>query len=305
MKERILIIDDVGDLFEDMSNLFNDDLINVHHSKSDISDLKKNMRYDYYFIIINYDGLEHDVEIFSKYIMDYLNSLPLIFLASEDKKNYVSLTNHNMTFIKKPIDYEIFKRQFDNTMSILESYRNINDLSHFPGNFSINDVLKDKINNHSKFTVMYLDIDKFKAFTDYYGLYRANLIIKYLANLIVENVVKYGSPDDFIGHVGGDDFVIIFNDYESAKVVGDKIIEDFDLNVPSFYDEEDLENNYIPVLNRKGVLQRFGIVTLSITVVSNEFKDYNFTDEVYKQMMVIKREAKMVGGSILLQDIPD
>lgn len=152
---------------------------------------------------------------------------------------------------------------------------------------------------------MYLDIDKFKAFTDYYGLYRANLIIKYLANLIVENVVKFGSPDDFIGHVGGDDFVIIFNDYESAKVVGDKIIEDFDLNVPSFYDEEDLENNYISVLNRQGVLQRFGIVTLSVTVLSNEFKDYNSTDEVYKQMMVIKREAKMVGGSILLQDIPE
>ena len=170
---------------------------------------------------------------------------------------------------------------------------------------AINDVLKDKIDNHSKFTVMYLDIDKFKAFTDYYGLYRANLIIKYLANLIVENVVKFGSPDDFIGHVGGDDFVIIFNDYESAKVVGDKIIEDFDLNVPSFYDEEDLENNYISVLNRQGVLQRFGIVTLSVTVLSNEFKDYNSTDEVYKQMMVIKREAKMVGGSILLQDIPE
>ena len=94
----------------------------------------------------------------------------------------------------------------------------------------------------------YIDIDKFKSIDEYYGLYRCSQIIKFLSNSIYEVVKEYGSFDDFIAYVDGDDFVIIFNDYETPKLVGDRIIEVFDSNIGDFYDEEDRARNYISLL---------------------------------------------------------
>ena len=180
--------------------------------------------------------------------------------------------------------------------------KSVNDVSHLPGNYVINHVMEIKLQRNADFVVMYLDIDKFKAFYDYYGIYRSGQVIKYLSDLVIDLIEEYGEPEDFVGHVGGDDFVIICNDYKRAKIIGEKIIEGFDANISNFYDESDLENGYIEVLNRNSVMEKFPVVTLSIVSISNEVKDYSNTDEIYRDMMIVKKEAKQTMGSILVHN---
>jgi GGDEF domain-containing protein len=301
MVNRILIIKDTYES-DEISDLFKEDSeIEVSFSKSNNDDLRKNMRYDYYMIFIDYDSLETDFDKLIDYISN-LNDLSLIFLVANEKEVYDELKSHKICFIKRPYNKKVLYKQLKNNISILESYRRVNDISHYPGNFTINEVLKEKIQTGSEFAIMYLDIDQFKAYYDYYGLYQANLVLKFLARVIYDTVMEYGSSNDFIGHVGGDDFALILNGYENVTKIGEKIVQVFESSLPDFYKKKDYDNGFISVLNRKGDMQKFGFISLSVVVITNEFNDYKSADEVYKQMAVIKSKAKQMDGSVLLQD---
>ena len=102
--------------------------------------------------------------------------------------------------------------------------------------------------------------------------------------------------------MGGDDYVLILNDYDYAEKVGHEVIRQFEDNIHSFYTTEDYEKGYIEVLNRQGLKERFGVISLSIAMVSNEFHHFDSTDEVYQQMMEAKNEAKQISGSVMLCD---
>ncbi len=207
----------------------------------------------------------------------------------------------NVSFLSKSVGSEIVSKQLENSIRIMEYNRSINDISHLPGNMVINDIMNIKLKNHENFSIVYIDIDKFKSFTDYYGLYRAGKVIQFLTNLILELVDEYGSLKDFIGHVGGDDFVVIFNDYETAKMFSERLIDRFDEKVADYYDEIDVEREYIEVLNRKGVPEKFPLITVSLINVSDKSGKYESTNDIYQEMMRLKKEAKQTMGSILLQ----
>lgn len=214
-------------------------------SKSEIDDLKSKMRRDYFIIYIDYDSIDMDVNEVVDLIRKYLSSLPLIVVVSDDTSIFDETKIPHVSFMSRSIKKELFYQQLTNTIKILKYNRNIKDISHFPGNFVIGQFIHDKIENSKDFVIMYIDIDKFKSFTDYYGLFRANVLIKYLSKLLLDLIEKYGDLKDFIGHAGGDDFIIIFNDYENAKIIGEKLVEEFDKAVPSFYDPKDVEKNIL------------------------------------------------------------
>lgn len=302
--EKVFLIsdDEENKLFNNISKILNqDENIKLIQSKSTLDDLKLNMARDFFVIFIDYDELDCDVHELLHFIKVYLSSLPLIVIISEENPNFTRFGLSDAIFMPNKNVDEMFRKQLVNTIDILRYNRNINDLSHFPGNFVVNDVLNENLEKNKNFTLMYFDIDKFKSFTDYYGLVRANSLLSCLAENINSLVVEYADMKDLIAHVGGDDFVVIFNDYDAARTVGEKLVETFDAMVPEFYDEKDLERGYISVLNRKGVYEDFPLVSLSVTTISNEFKEYHSTEEIYKEMMKIKHEAKQFSGSILLQ----
>lgn len=295
-----------NDAFDDVLNVLKDivneeETFELIQSKSDIDDLNSKMRRDYFIIYIDYDNITMDVNEVVDLIRNYLSSLPLIIVVSDDTSIFDETKIPHVSFMPRSIKKEVFHQQLTNVIKILKYNRNIKDISHFPGNFVIGQFIQEKIENNRDFVIMYVDIDKFKSFTDYYGLFRANILLKYLSKLLLELIEKYGDLKDFIGHAGGDDFVIIFNDYENAKIIGDKLVEEFDKAVPSFYNPDDVEKRYIEVLDRNGVPKKFPIISVSIINISNEHKKYYSADEIYREMMVLKKQAKQYSGSILLE----
>lgn len=301
---KILLISDDAEkkLFNNFKNAITSGSdTKLFYSSSNFDDLKNNMRRDFYIIFIDYDDLTTDIDGLVDLIRTYLYSLPLIVVISEDESIFDRTKMPNVSFLSKSVGPEIVSKQLENSIRIMEYNRSINDISHLPGNMVINDIMNIKLKNHENFSIVYIDIDKFKSFTDYYGLYRAGKVIQFLTNLILELVDEYGSLKDFIGHVGGDDFVVIFNDYETAKMFSERLIDRFDEKVADYYDEIDVEREYIEVLNRKGVPEKFPLITVSLINVSDKSGKYESTNDIYQEMMRLKKEAKQTMGSILLQ----
>ena len=179
--------------------------------------------------------------------------------------------------------------------------RDANPLTRLPGNYSIMREMQARIDNKSAFSVGYVDLDYFKSFNDKYGFLRGDEIIKMIARLLTNSLRSLKSSEVFVGHIGGDDFVFIVPP-ERLDIVCKEIIKNFDLIVGNFYDEEDRIRGYIESKNRQGNPEKFPVVSVSIAVVSNEYRPIRHIGQVSAIAAEIKKRVKSMKGSNYLKD---
>ena len=182
-----------------------------------------------------------------------------------------------------------------------EMYLDTSPLTRLPGGIAIENVTNKRIAAGTPLAFCLMDIDNFKAYNDHYGYAKGNDVIQATAGLIGEAVAKYGNKDDFIGHIGGDDFVLITTPDLYPRIC-QSIIDAFDKTIPDFYDEDDRRRGHILGENRQGQEVRFPLATLSIAVVTNvkrKFKNHIQYGEVAAEM---KEHAKTVAGSVFMVD---
>ncbi len=115
----------------------------------------------------------------------------------------------------------------------------------------------------------YVDLDNFKAFNDYFGLARADAVIRQTGDLMREVVQRLGGAGDFIGHIAGDDFVMVVDGSRVDAVCGE-LIARFDRLIPLYYDREERRRGFIEGQDRWGVLRRFPLMTVSIAALGLE-----------------------------------
>ncbi len=304
--KNVVVIDDAGDFFEELSDAFYDDLeIIIKWVNSDFESLKQFLKRDTYMILINMDGLKTDLMELVDFIQNNLFFLALPIMVISDDEDFVrnppKLGSLLFNSILKPSNMDDLKSLLEFFIEVLEYNRNINDISGLPGNKIISSRLLYEISQNTKFAFVFLDLDKFKEFGEYFGLYKASQVIYILANIIDQSIKKYGSFEDFIGHVGGDDFILILKDYRSADVICNDIIAKFDEKIREFYDEEDLERGYIETINRSGEVERFSIMTISVVSMNyTDFKNQSF-DQVFRSLNEIKKKTKLIEGSVMLK----
>ena len=180
----------------------------------------------------------------------------------------------------------------------IESNRNQNALSGLPGSNVITSQLIEKVQSGKDFAMMYIDLDNFKEYNEYYGFYKGDKVILFLMKTLYDVMGECGIENDFVGHVGGDDFIMIVQNPDIVKEVGKRIISHFDKGIKSYYKEQDLKKGYIDARNRKGEIERINIMSISIIVVyADEFRTTQ-QGEMYKKIMLYKKQAKMVKGSV-------
>ncbi len=172
-----------------------------------------------------------------------------------------------------------------------------NPLTRLPGGVAIENVLKKRLESGEYLAFCMLDLDNFKSFNDRYGYAKGNEVIRTTAEVIREAVVNHGADDDFVGHIGGDDFALIVKNTNYKKIC-EAIIRKFDLKVLSFYKPEDKLRGYIEGVTRQGLKVRFPIMSISIAVVTNEnVKNMNHI-EIAEIAAELKEHAKSQQGSI-------
>lgn len=146
------------------------------------------------------------------------------------------------------------------------------------------------------FSVLYLDLDNFKAYNDVYGFLKGDEIIKFTANTILRNVHTGSVVENFVGHIGGDDFIAIV-DNECYEEVCQNIILEFDKGIVSYFTEEDIERGYLEVPNRKCIVEQFPITSISIGVVVVDKSKYANILEIGEVGAQVKHIAKTTAGS--------
>jgi GGDEF domain-containing protein len=182
-----------------------------------------------------------------------------------------------------------------------EMYLDASPLTRLPGGIAIENVLKKRLESSQPLAFCVLDLDNFKAFNDRYGYANGSEVIKESAR-IIENVVKAkGTSDDFIGHVGGDDFVVITTP-SHMREISNEIITQFDAKIPSFYDPQDRARGHILGKTRQGIEMQFPIMTISIAIVTNERRTLMNPLEASEIAAELKDYAKTIPKSVFVVD---
>lgn len=302
----VLIVDDTTEIINLTLKLFKkvSGFIFVHCS-SDTPTLKTGLQSIPDLIIVNADNLKNDVRGVCEYIRKNKenNITPIIITASTREEEFkVDLMKAKVEYvISKPLNEKYFYYTIRNISSLISSNRCISALTGLPGNVQIENELKRRISSRSQYAVLYIDLDNFKAYNDKYGFMNGDEVIKFTSDVIQEAVQKFGDKGDFVGHVGGDDFVSILN-YENARKVGRFIIKKFDDEIRQFYTEDDISKGYIKVLNRKGKLEKYAIMTITVAMISNKYKKYITPLEIGEDGASVKKKAKTIEGSTFLED---
>jgi diguanylate cyclase (GGDEF)-like protein len=176
-----------------------------------------------------------------------------------------------------------------------------NPLSRLPGNVSILEELSKRIASNKLFAVCYTDLNKFKAYNDTYGFQHGDDIIKETARILLRVAQEEGNTDDFVGHIGGDDFVLLTT-IEKIDPVCKKIISYFDAVIPSFYNETDRKNGFIVGYDRQGAQKQFPLVSISIGVVTNTHRKIDHVAQIGEIGAELKHYAKNLPGSNYVVD---
>jgi len=179
-----------------------------------------------------------------------------------------------------------------------------NPLTRLPGNVSIINELRIRITENELFAVCYVDLDKFKAFNDKYGFEKGDEVIKNTARILISSLQQKGTPQDFIGHIGGDDFVVITTP-EKVDELCKKIIADFTAMVPGLYNKEDLEKGYIIGKDRQKKIKKIPLLSISIGVVTNDKRKIEHVGEVGELGAELKEYAKSLPGSNYVKERRD
>lgn len=303
MINEVYIIDDDESSIVIFRELFRDDpdykFISVKTQQIDIA--LKNIPS---LIVINEDAINRDViELCRRIRKDEDNTItPVIVVSSNGSRNHrMKILNESVEyFIKKPVDEGYLYYTVKNLNRLLTTNRTVSPLTGLPGNVQIHSELKKRITKEEEFSIMYLDLDNFKSYNDVYGFLKGDKIIQFTANVILEEI-HASKEGGFLGHVGGDDFIAIVP-YTEVENLCQRIIARFESKIKGFFTEEDAKKGYIEIANRRGVIEKFPLTSISIAVVVADKHRFTNILEIGDVAAQVKHAVKAVMGNSYMID---
>ncbi len=178
-----------------------------------------------------------------------------------------------------------------------ESYNelDLNPLTHLPGTRSSVLRIERAIHSQRPSAVCYIDLSDLGAYNKAYGDTGGDKVIAKVAQIIQEVIKKKGNRDDFLGHLGGDDFILVTHS-ELAPTISEAIIQEFDSVIPSFYKPADRNRGYI-FQKDKGTLARYLLMSISIIIVHTEKMPFTEISEIGRIVGELKKNMRKLPGS--------
>ncbi len=227
--------------------------------------------------------------------------IPIVMLTAraEPKDKVLGLKGGANDYVTKPYNNEELLQRVRNTLDWSRQQRAASPLTGLPGNHSINDEIRRRLSTGTSFALLQIDIDHFKAFNDYYGYARGDQAIQLLARILTEAVADHGGPEGFVGHIGGDDFVVLTSP-KFAEALGEEILEWFRSATHDLYDRVDRERGFVEVLSRRHILERVPLMSLTIAMVSTDRVPVTHLAELIDIAQELKAHGKGIPGSVLV-----
>jgi diguanylate cyclase (GGDEF)-like protein len=229
--------------------------------------------------------------------------IPVIMLtakATEDDR-VVGLEGGANDYVLKPYQPRELVQRIKNHLHWSRTQRSVSPLTGLPGNFSIMAQREFRVSSGQPFAQMTLDLDSFKAFNDRYGFPRGDVAIKAVAEVLVDVTQSQGHADDFVGHVGGDDFCVLTSP-ERAEDLAEAIKIGLDLRFPELYDEEDRAQGFVRVLNRRHEFENFPLMSVTIAVADYDPAKGGHLAQLDDVLKELKEYGKTMPGSIVVTE---
>ncbi len=199
-------------------------------------------------------------------------------------------------YVTKPFDPRELRARVQAHLKRSEQYLQTSPLTNLPGNPAIQRVITARIAAHEPLAVIYLDLSNFKSFNDKYGWLAGDQVLRDLGDIILRNVMALGDKDDFVGHVGGDDFVILTRPH-CVEAIARAINHDFDERIPFHYNIQDREQGYLEGVDRQGAVRKIPLASVAAAIVTNEQRELFHPLQVAQIAAEVKRYLKTMPGS--------
>ncbi len=174
-----------------------------------------------------------------------------------------------------------------------------NALTKLPGNKQIEKAIHSRMEEKKLFSVAYYDIDNFKSFNDKYGYMKGDSVIRHVAYITATTVKRYGNPHDFVGHIGGDDFVVVTTPDRDRLIASESILA-FNRAMHFHYSKEDRERTYIVSKDRRGNVANTPLMSISIAIANNKYFPIKNMVELMETITELKSYLKTLPGSNFL-----
>jgi len=174
-----------------------------------------------------------------------------------------------------------------------------NALTKLPGNKQIEKAIHSRMEEKKLFSVAYYDIDNFKSFNDKYGYMKGDSVIRHAAYIISTTVKRYGNPHDFVGHIGGDDFVVVTTPDRDRLIASESILA-FNRAIHFHYSKEDRERTYVVSKDRRGNVVNMPLMSISIAIANNKHFPIKNMVELMEIITEIKSYLKTLPGNNFL-----
>ncbi|MFA5937621.1 MAG: response regulator, partial [Candidatus Paceibacterota bacterium] len=230
-------------------------------------------------------------------------SVPIILLTaiSDKQLKLKGLSLGLDDYLIKPVDADELVARIRMILRRTKQVLDTNPLTRLPGNPSIQARIEREIARGVPFAVLYVDLNQFKAFNDAYGFDAGDKVLKAAANILVNQTRQCDRENGFVGHIGGDDFIVVCS-FDRAEELSKRIIADFDAIVPSFYNADDRRRGFIMSTDRMGKAQQFAFLSVAVGLVHNTIKKLTSLGQISQIGSELKHAAKCSPKSAYVVD---
>jgi len=229
--------------------------------------------------------------------------LPVILLLSkgQDPEQVKAMGLRVDDFLVKPFTPRDVLAKVNTLMARARYLKEANPLTGWPGKQLIYNRVAQLLEEKRKFDFLFIDLDNFRIYNQVYGFAKGNEVIKFVARIIRDAVAELAEIDYYLGHGGGDDFFILLPPQTGEKI-GRTIVERFEAGIRDMYTPEDRERGGVVVLTRQGINKQWPIMTISVALVSNEYREFQDPLEIDTVGQELLRYAKSMPGSNYVWD---
>jgi diguanylate cyclase (GGDEF)-like protein len=306
INKTVLVVDDdpnVGLLISAVLKKFNYSVVTMY-SGEEVLRFLDNDKPDLILMDLRMPGL--DGYALCKRIRDNpdTHDLPIVILSgvSEVDAKITTIELGADDFITKPFDVRELRARINRILKRKSMDVSLNPLTHLPGSPAIEEEVLKRMAADAPFAFAYIDADNFKAYNDVYGYAKGDMVIKHIAAVLSDAAKTHADQDYFLGHVGGDDFVLVTKP-EKMETAGAEIVKEFDRTIPSFYTHEDRQRGYIVTMDRKNKTRNFPIISLTIAVIiPKALRHYGKLVEIAAELKRYAKELPDRHGSICVKD---
>jgi diguanylate cyclase (GGDEF)-like protein len=214
------------------------------------------------------DGGAHCADVVRQLRADPLTAwLPVLVLSCDahSATRALLLTSGADDVIGVPFDPLEVVARIEGVLRRFADIRSLSPLTGLPGNHRIEAEVASRAASGLPYAVCHFDLDEFKAFNDAYGFQRGDGLLLLLAACLQRAVLRAGEPPAFLGHVGGDDFVVVCLP-EQAEPLATRALEEFGRLSPDHYDPADAARGHLRTTDRRGEVRATALVSVSVGI---------------------------------------